>query len=92
MDALTIFNSIEAVLWISIGVAVLRRTRGDQRHRRLGFTAAIWFFLFGISDIFEVSTGAWWRPWPLLVFKATCVVALVSCGIAYRRCQVVKHP
>jgi len=85
MDALAIFNCLEAVLWVSIGIAVFRKTRGHGLYSRLGLVASIWFILFGVSDVFEVFSGAWWRPWPLLVLKATCVIALIGCGIAYRR-------
>ena len=84
MDALQIFNSLEAVLWISIGVVVfVKAGTARPRHRRLGLISAVWFVLFGISDVIEVFTGAWWHPWWLLAWKATCLVALVSCGITH---------
>ena len=85
MDALAIFNSLEAVLWVTIGITVFRRTRGHGRYQRLGLIASIWFILFGVSDVFEVFSGAWWRPWPLLALKVMCVIALIGCGITYRR-------
>jgi hypothetical protein len=84
MDALGIFNSCEAVFWIAVGIVVFRRSRSLPR-QRLGTVATIWFVLFGISDIFEVYTGAFWRPWPLLVFKGTCIIGLIVCGLAYRQ-------
>ncbi len=84
MDALTIFNCFEAVFWMTIGFAVFQKSRVASRHDRLGRIAAFWFVLFGVSDIFEVFTGAWYRPWPLLLFKAVCVVALIICGTFYR--------
>lgn len=85
MDALAIFNSFEAIFWIAIGIVVFRKSWQSHRRHRLGVTAAVWFVLFGISDIFEVFSGAWWRPWPLLAYKAICVTALVTCGILYRQ-------
>jgi hypothetical protein len=84
MDALAIFNCFEATFWMSIGAIVFRNSRFNLRRRKLGFIAAFWFVLFGISDIFEVFTGAWWRPWPLFALKAASVVALVTCGVIYR--------
>ena len=96
MDALAVFNSLEAVFWISVGTVVLSKSRSSLHHRRLGTIASVWFVLFGISDVFEVFTGAWWRPLSLLVFKAVCVVALVTFGIVYRRVATAKasspHP
>ena len=90
MDALAIFNSLEAAFWITIGVVVYRRSRLSDRNQRLGRITAAWFVLFGISDIFEAYTGAWYRPWPLLVFKRACIVALVTSGIVYRNTKASR--
>ena len=85
MDALAIFNSLEAVFWMTVGVVVWRKSRLNDQHRKLGRIAANWFVLFGISDIFEVYTGAWWRPLPLLIFKGMCVIVLITCAVLYRK-------
>lgn len=84
MDALAVFNSLEAVFWIVVGLAVWWKSRLSFRYHKIGLVATFWFILFGISDIFEVFTGAWYRPVSLLIFKAICLVALVTCGITYR--------
>lgn len=84
MDALAVFNSVEAIFWITVGFIVWRRSLGSV-HQRLGRIAAAWFGLFGLSDIWEVFSGAWWRPWPLFALKAICVVTLVICGLMYRQ-------
>ena len=83
MDELAIFNSFEAPFWMVIGVLVFWKSRSSEPHRRLGSIASIWFVLFGLSDVWEVFSGAWWRPWPLFALKASCVTALVTCGIVY---------
>lgn len=85
MDVLAIFNSFEAVFWMAVGIVVFWKSRLSSEHQRLGLIAAGWFVLFGVSDIFEVFTGAWWRPWPLFALKASCVTALITCGINYRQ-------
>jgi hypothetical protein len=85
MDELAVFNCLEALLWMSISVAVFRKSRGTPATTRLGAVASLWFFLFGVSDLFEAYTGAWWRPWPLLVLKGACVTSLLVCGILYRK-------
>lgn len=88
MDALAIFNGLEAVFWFIVSGVVWWKSRGAGRFRQLGGWAAFWFVLFGISDVIEVFTGAWWRPLSLLVLKGVCVVALVTCGGLYRaRCR-----
>ena len=85
MDELAIFNSLEAIFWMVLGIVVFWKSRTIRQDSRLGSYAAGWFFLFGISDVFEAMTGAWWRPWPLLVLKATCILALLTCGVLYQR-------
>ena len=40
-------------------------------------TAAATLTLFGLSDIVEIQTGAWWQPWWLLVWKGACISGLV---------------
>jgi hypothetical protein len=90
------FNSIEAALWILIGVAfavVGFATglgvwhKGDEKGastRKQTWIAAITFIVFGLSDIVEIRTGAWWRPWWLLVWKALCVITLLVLLLMYR--------
>ena len=70
-------NHVEAGLWIVIAlamaVAAVRRT-AIRFECTIG---AIAFALFGISDLVEATTGAWWRPWWLLAWKAACLVAFL---------------
>ena len=71
-------NYIEALIWFlfAIGFAVnAGKTSGRTRINRL-ITTLI-FLLFGGSDIVEVQTGAWWSPWWLFVWKASCVLSMV---------------
>ena len=55
--------------------------------------AAVTFCAFGVSDIVEVETGAWWRPWWLLVWKGLCIVVLlVLLWQHYRAGKRTKEP
>ncbi len=77
-------NAVEALLWISLSVlaiATSRRTR--SRRWSLGLAAAL--FLFGVSDLVETQTGAWYDPWWLLAWKATCIAGILACGIVVLR-------
>lgn len=76
-------NYAEAGLWIAIAGVVLLRNRSPAALVLSGALAA-----FGVSDIVETHTGAWYRPWWLLVWKALCVVVIVSSAIALRRPKV----
>lgn len=81
-------NAVEAGLWIAIGVffAVFAITRiGRDRAalcRRCWFAFAT-FVAFGLSDVVELHTGAWWRPWWLFAWKAVCILALVVLLLDY---------
>jgi hypothetical protein len=79
-------NYLEALIWFlfAIGFAVnAGKTSGKTRINRLITT--IIFLLFGGSDIVEVQTGAWWSPWWLFVWKASCVVSMVILFWVYLR-------
>jgi hypothetical protein len=82
-------NRIEAAFWavVAIGFAIAAlRTRGKPRLDCL--TASLTFALFGGSDLVESRTGAWWRPWWLLLWKGACLailLCLLSCVICGAR-------
>ena len=76
------FNHLEAVLWFAIGVGMLLTAfvkRSDGNLLKLFLIAAIAFMLFGVSDLIEAKTGAWWRPAELLMLKGTCVLIFIWC-------------
>ena len=79
-------NYFEALIWFlfAIGFAVhAGKTSGRTRINRL-ITTLIFLF-FGGSDIVEVQTGAWWSPWWLFVWKASCVLSMVILFWVYLR-------
>ncbi|UCF32590.1 MAG: hypothetical protein JSV78_09680 [Phycisphaerales bacterium] len=78
-------NYVEAALWAIIGLEFLRRTcKRTTQSRHLTLFVAVAFILFGLSDVVEVYTGAWWRPWWLLIWKGACLVSFVLLLVAYR--------
>lgn len=89
LHALTFFqisNFIECGLWIAMSLvmaAVALRCRGYAR--QLAWRAVPVLFVFGISDSVEAFTGAWWRPWWLLIWKALCILALLILAVKYYR-------
>jgi hypothetical protein len=70
-------NYIEAGLWmvVAVGFVVAATQRAGIIRKRCWLGAAA-FFLFGVSDVVEVQTGAWYRPWWLLVWKGLCLLAI----------------
>ena len=79
-------NACEIPWWIGCGVFVFAKSlRAKPRHRRRGLLAAGTLVLFGLSDIVELQTGAWWHPWWLLAWKAACIAILVTCAVIHLR-------
>jgi hypothetical protein len=91
MDIEVIFNRFEAALWLLIAAwialhALLRKIR-NPIVRFYQPTAALTFAAFGVSDIIESYTGAWWTPWWLFTLKLCCVAVFVFCYFALRRAK-----
>jgi hypothetical protein len=86
-DEFRIANYFEAALWgvvALMAVAFAIRKGGHARSRCA--ILAIAMLAFGLSDVVETRTGAWWRPWWLLAWKAACVGVFVALlGGHYRR-------
>ena len=83
-------NLAEGVLWIVVGACfAAAMVRGGSRRMKL--VAAINFVLFGCSDFVERRTGAWWRPWWLLLWKAACVAVMVLQLAVYLRLKRGGH-
>lgn len=84
MDLVGIFNGIEAAWWFAVATLIVFhptiRMKLSRGHR---LWAALWLFAFGLSDVIEIFTGAWWRPLGLLLLKACCVSALAGQAIYF---------
>ena len=71
-------NQFEAALWIVMAGVMAMRFSVRREWSTVRIVGASTLLLFGLSDLVECTTGAWWRPWWLLIWKATCVVALLA--------------
>jgi hypothetical protein len=84
MNSHTVYNYIEVGLWtVYAGVLSVAAWRAQGRQRKVLVMAAVAFLAFAASDAIEVHTGAWWRPWWLLVLKAACIATFAACFIAW---------
>ena len=84
-----LFNRVEAGLWLVIAIALAMAAQRRRHVRRECVVAAIAFALFGISDLVETHTGAWWRPWWLLAWKFSCAFA---CFVLLKRHLTRRTP
>jgi len=88
MDPVDTFNIFEAGLWATFALLTAvfgGRVRGITTRLRTLLSA--FFLAFGTSDLIELSTGAWWRPPGLLVFKGVCLFGIVGSCLSLRRNQ-----
>ncbi|HET6422332.1 MAG TPA: hypothetical protein VFG20_01535 [Planctomycetaceae bacterium] len=86
LDFVTAFNAIEAVWWFACGVLMWRFSHRYAVHQTLSRRTACALLIFGASDVLEVFTGAWWRPWWLAVLKIACGISItVGMWILWRR-------
>ena len=77
-------NLIEGILWSAIALGfVAALLKPGWRSAKI--VAAINFAAFGVSDFIEMQTGAWWRPWWLLAWKAACVAVMAAQLVLYVR-------
>ena len=86
MDADKIYNYVEVGLWSLYAIVLaVAATRTAGRRRKILLIASVGFLAFAYSDWIEAGTGAWWRPWWLLVLKGGCIATFVACFVAWRR-------
>jgi hypothetical protein len=87
-DAFRYSNYAEAGLWAVIGSGfIVQAVRLRGRARVLCVVGAVAFLAFGGSDVVEARTGAWWRPWWLLGWKAACLVVFAGLLFSYLRAR-----
>ena len=72
-------NSVEALVWVTIGVLLLLSFKklAANSPKKDGVVLGILFVAFGASDVVEVYSGAWWRPWWLLIWKTLNATGLL---------------
>lgn len=85
MDGVRLFNGFEAGFWLLLAVAAAvagQRTNGFTPLRQ--WTLVILLAGFGISDVWEIYSGVWWKPPALLLLKAVCLSGLIfTAGAIY---------
>jgi len=72
-------NSIEALVWSTIGILLLSSSQklAVNSPKKDVVVLGILFVAFGASDVVEVYSGAWWKPWWLLTWKTLNAIGLL---------------
>ena len=68
-------NYVEACLWVGLGLLALLKCQ-----RPSGVILGVALMAFGVSDVVEVQTGAWYRSWWMLAWKVACLGLMVASG------------
>jgi hypothetical protein len=79
------FNLCEGLLWggIAVGFAVVFIRK--RKNPDLMLASGLLFLAFGISDFVEIRTGGWYKPWWLLLWKASCLLGFAFVYALFRR-------
>lgn len=88
MDPASAFNVFEAGPWgtfASLTAVFGGRAGGMTPKLRTLLSASL--IAFGIPDLIECSTGAWWRPPELLVYKRVSLLGILGSYLVMRRNQ-----
>lgn len=86
-------NLIEAGFWFMVAVFLFIQAFRSQRGvRRILCLLSGAFFVFGVSDLIEAQTGAWWRPLWLLLLKSGCVLVFLFGFREYYRIRKSPDP
>ena len=84
-------NLTEAGLWFVVtAILLIQLSRAGRAFRKVFALLAVAFSVFGISDLIEARTGAWWRPIWLLLMKGACVAIFIYGFLEYYR--IKKRP
>ena len=78
MDIVLLYNYTEIFIWLAFSLVfwVPAFSRGEK-HRWFCVIGGLAFMCASASELVEAYTGAWWRPWWLLVWKASFSVVFV---------------
>jgi phosphotransferase system glucose/maltose/N-acetylglucosamine-specific IIC component len=82
MDIHTHFNFIEGIFWITVGVLVfIYSFKAKVLVHNIYYIGSVLLIVFVLSDFVEIHSGAWWRPWWLLIWKGVCLAGFAVLGI-----------
>lgn len=66
------YNLFEGVLWASFSLFFLiPALKPGEKHRGFCLFGVFAFVTASLSEFYEAHTGAWWKPWWLIIWKAS---------------------
>ena len=73
------FNFLESIIWFYVSFFVYKQSKLDKYIdiKSLQQRMSLFFIIFAITDLIEISTGAWYSPWWLCLIKVACALFLI---------------
>ena len=85
------YNAFEAVFWCAVAAALACRPT-PRRASAYRWALVGVLLAFGASGtgttVWELKTGAWWRPWPLCALKFACGGGGSALALLWRRAEL----
>ncbi len=82
MNPLSMFNAVEAGWWLlCAGLIASRGQRIRGLTLRLRVLLCLFFIAFAVTDVVEISTGAWWHPRWLMWANIGCVIGILTISV-----------
>ena len=92
-DAVRTYNIIEGFYWLGISlVFFVPALRSREKNRLFCLLGGLAFVSAALSEFCEVHTGAWWKPWWLLVWKISFGPVFILMVIWYRKIKMTESP
>jgi len=92
MDYVWAYNIFEGFLWLGFSciffIPAMKRTEKNRLFCILGGLA---FVFASLSEFYEAHTGAWWKPWWLILWKGSFAPISVLMYLWYRKIQKTKR-
>jgi hypothetical protein len=92
MDAAKAYNIFEVFLWLGFSlIFFIPAVKRGEKHRLFCVLGGLGFVFASLSELAEVYSGAWWRPWWLLAWKASFGPIFILMFLWYRKIKLADQ-
>lgn len=88
MNIIQRFNLLEAIFWFTLSLFCFFlwsfKKKSNSVQKKYPLLLSLIIFIFGITDLIEIKSGAWWRPIWLLLLKSICLIGIIVVFVKWR--------